>query len=244
MRIPILRPDSRVREYNIYSYEFRDKIIYSWLFLDKYGHRDLDRLILNLDPKYSKGFQSMGILHHLGIKKEHKAIFKDLTIDVAIQSMLEQDEEGFKKIIESLKRYNDWNLYEEIKLDIDSEEAENNSEFSSSSYENRAEGKLKYYYGKKYERDPKNRAAAIMYHGTVCKICGFNFEAYYGSRGRGYIEIHHIHPLNTIGKEVIIDPKKDLIPVCSNCHRMIHRRMDYVLSIEGMIELVNNSRII
>ncbi|MDF2545771.1 MAG: hypothetical protein K0R93_669 [Anaerosolibacter sp.] len=102
----------------------------------------------------------------------------------------------------------------------------------------RVEGGVKTYFVKKYERDTKNREKAIAIHGTVCKACGFDFEKIYGEHGRGYIEIHHKTPLSTLEEEIKIDPETDLIPVCSNCHRMIHRNKDKVLSIEEIKEIL------
>jgi len=86
----------------------------------------------------------------------------------------------------------------------------------------------------------KNRRRAIEIHGAICASCGFDFEKVYGERGRGYIEIHHNKPLSTLDNEQIIDPVTDLIPVCSNCHRMIHRRKDDVLSIEELKRILKN----
>lgn len=57
------------------------------------------------------------------------------------------------------------------------------------------EGAVKECYGKRYERNPLNRERAIEIHGTKCTICGFDFEAAYGERGRGFIEVHHVKPL-------------------------------------------------
>jgi 5-methylcytosine-specific restriction protein A len=56
----------------------------------------------------------------------------------------------------------------------------------------------------------------------ACSICGFDFEAVYGDVGRGFIEAHHTKPISQMGEaeEVNIN---DLIAVCSNCHRMLHR---------------------
>jgi 5-methylcytosine-specific restriction enzyme A len=71
-------------------------------------------------------------------------------------------------------------------------------------------------------------------HCFTCVVCGFNFEDVYGERGKDFIEVHHVKPLSSIGEEVVIDPMGDLIPVCANCHRMIHRRKDNVLSIEEL----------
>lgn len=114
----------------------------------------------------------------------------------------------------------------EIGLDIEGEIGEEQ--------EPKAEGSIKYYYGKKYERKPENRRRAIELHGYICVICGFNFEEAYGKRGKGFVEIHHTKPLSTLDKEQIINPLTDLVPVCSNCHRMIHRRKDDILSIEEL----------
>ncbi|MED1085493.1 HNH endonuclease [Bacillus mycoides] len=56
--------------------------------------------------------------------------------------------------------------------------------------------------------------------------------------------MHHVKPLSTIGEEVVVDPRKDLVPVCSNCHRMIHRRKDNVLTVEELEDLVQRRYII
>ena len=122
----------------------------------------------------------------------------------------------------------------EIDLDVDSELAEEQ--------EPKAEGAIREYYGKRYERNTENRRRAIEFHGTVCSVCGFDFETVYGDRGKGFIEIHHTKPLSLTNGEVIINPETDLIPVCPNCHRMIHRRKDHVLSIGEISDLIQTKR--
>ena len=48
-----------------------------------------------------------------------------------------------------------------------------------------------------YERDQRNRARAILYHGSRCSGCGFSFDAAYtAEHARGYIEVHHVRPLS------------------------------------------------
>jgi len=74
-----------------------------------------------------------------------------------------------------------------------------------------------------YERNPKARAACIAHHGHVCAVCGFDFGRVFGTLGEGFIHVHHVVPIGKIGKKYKIDPIKDLIPVCPNCHAMIHR---------------------
>lgn len=76
---------------------------------------------------------------------------------------------------------------------------------------------------REYERSPINRAACVEIHGTACKICGFDFEKVYGSLGTGFIHVHHIVPVSAMGGPTVIDPARDLIPVCPNCHAMLHR---------------------
>jgi predicted HNH restriction endonuclease len=56
----------------------------------------------------------------------------------------------------------------------------------------------------------------------ACTICGFNFALCYGEIGRGFIEAHHIVPVSEL-KPGSKSSVNDLVPVCSNCHRMLHR---------------------
>ncbi|UYG95332.1 HNH endonuclease [Cytobacillus firmus] len=125
------------------------------------------------------------------------------------------------------------NLTEEAALYINSDlEAEQVEEG------HRIEGNIKYYYGKRYERDSNNRRLAIKKHGLNCYACEFNFEQVYGERGKDFIEVHHIKPLSTFEEAAEINPEKDLVPLCANCHRMVHRKKGEVLSIEELKEIL------
>jgi len=75
----------------------------------------------------------------------------------------------------------------------------------------------------KYERDPRNRSAAIAAHGYLCLACGFDFEKVYGDLGRDFIIVHHVVPVSLIGPDYVINPSRDLVTLCANCHAMIHR---------------------
>lgn len=75
----------------------------------------------------------------------------------------------------------------------------------------------------RYERNAKARKQCIDKHGCRCAICGFDFAERYGKPGEGFIHVHHIVPISIIGKEYVLDTVKDLIPVCPNCHYMLHR---------------------
>lgn len=100
------------------------------------------------------------------------------------------------------------------------------------------EGRAVKYYTTKYERSRANRDAAIQIHGLTCMVCGFNFEEVYGEIGRDYIEVHHVKSLSSLDDEVEIDPQKDLVCLCSNCHRMIHRRCDSILSVSELKKFI------
>jgi len=76
----------------------------------------------------------------------------------------------------------------------------------------------------RYERSHANREACISYYGSKCQACGFDFSETYGPIGEGYIEVHHIIPVSEIGKDYMVNPVKDLIPLCANCHAIVHRK--------------------
>ena len=92
----------------------------------------------------------------------------------------------------------------------------------------------------RYERNPVNRAACIASHGAVCCACGFDFGKVYGALGAGYIEVHHVVPVSKMGGRYVVDPARDLIPLCGNCHAMIHRR-DPPVSLDELKTLVSRS---
>jgi hypothetical protein len=101
-----------------------------------------------------------------------------------------------------------------------------------------AEGKSSDVLVNKYERNAAARARAIAVHGTTCQACGFSFSKVYGSRGEGYIEVHHLRPIASYGGQVMVDPVKDMTVLCANCHRMVHRKPDEPLSLEDLRKLV------
>lgn len=74
-----------------------------------------------------------------------------------------------------------------------------------------------------YERSGRARRACLKHHGYTCAVCGFDFERAYGALGKGFIHVHHVVSLSTIRRKYVVDPIKDLIPVCPNCHALIHR---------------------
>jgi len=199
----------------------------SWVNLKKTDETDYKELIVDLGymtvlepPLLESELKTIIELSDLSIMRQHNGTNFPVT---------ESEWELLSKEIEKRKLSVYPQMKEDVDLDIDPSEEERRAK----------EGGFVYYYGKRYERDPKNRTAAIKYHGTQCSVCGFDFSQQYKQRGQGFIEIHHIKPISTFEKEVEVDPKIDLVPVCSNCHRMIHRFRNNVLSIEEMRNLIN-----
>jgi len=95
----------------------------------------------------------------------------------------------------------------------------------------------------RFERNPINRRLCIAAKGSSCSICGFNFKEVYGDIGIEFIEVHHIEPLSLMTTERAINPLTDLIPVCSNCHSMLHRRKPPYLPEDLRIILLKNRNV-
>jgi len=78
-----------------------------------------------------------------------------------------------------------------------------------------------------------------------CVVCGFDFHKAYGTIGEGFIEIHHLEPMHLMdieGEKVTVDEAiKKIATVCSNCHRMIHRVKEKMLSIEEIKSLLGKN---
>lgn len=85
------------------------------------------------------------------------------------------------------------------------------------------EGALMTVKANKYERNQKARRECVAKKGYRCLVCGKDFEEQYGSIGKGFIHVHHLTPISSIGKEYELNVDKDLAPVCPNCHYMLHR---------------------
>ena len=101
------------------------------------------------------------------------------------------------------------------------------------------DGKTRAIVSRVRERSPRLRAAALEIHGYLCQVCGFDFERTYGAWGREFAEVHHVQELGAAPPEgVEVDPSTDLAVVCSNCHRMIHRRAKRALSLAELRTMI------
>ncbi|NLR79134.1 HNH endonuclease [Chitinophaga eiseniae] len=99
------------------------------------------------------------------------------------------------------------------------------------------EGAILYKLHKVRERVPSivkdKKEAVLKEKGKLsCEVCGFDFHDCYGEVGKGFIECHHITPLADM-KVSRRTTLADLALVCSNCHRMLHKKIDDI-SIESL----------
>lgn len=88
--------------------------------------------------------------------------------------------------------------------------------------ESAREGDPRERLSRTYERKPINREVCLSLKGRRCYCCNFDFEQTYGSIADGFIEVHHRVPVAGMGPGYLVHPVRDLFPVCSNCHSVIH----------------------
>lgn len=89
-----------------------------------------------------------------------------------------------------------------------------------------------------YERNRGARDACIAHYGFRCAGCDLLFEEFYGELARGIIHVHHLTPVSELPEGYEVDPIKDLIPVCPNCHAVIHAT-SVLISIDELRSLIS-----
>lgn len=131
--------------------------------------------------------------------------------------------QGPIRIPDEVADYIDENYFENVQDVVYPDEINNEEMFR--------EGQIKH----KYERNNRARQRCLETHGYNCKVCDFNFEDVFGEIGKEFIHVHHVKPISEIKSEYVIDPINDLIPVCPNCHAMLHsKKGDGIFSIEEL----------
>lgn len=144
-----------------------------------------------------------GLKNALLSLSQHFDYYEDLT-----GSPIKSRREVYNNFYEIIK-----NDFEEIKY---ADEVESDIKYS--------EGKTKQILVNSFERNAVARRKCIEYYGLNCQVCNFNFESVFGPIGKDFIHVHHVVDISTIGKEYSVAPIKDLVPVCPNCHNMLHRK--------------------
>ena len=82
------------------------------------------------------------------------------------------------------------------------------------------------------ERSSTNARKVKQKLGYTCEVCGFNFKEKFGDislnkKKEEFIEAHHKIPIHTLPENETIEFKiEDFAVLCSNCHRMAHKRKE------------------
>lgn len=191
-------------------------------------------LLIRYPNKYSVwNGKSEGAMHHLKIwpkfnrgisKGERYRILNDICLQVSEKTKVDL------WTLDGL-----WHVANELCR------RENERAFSDFESVERAyfEGTRKEFTGIRVERDIEARNKCIELLGEDCFVCGFNFYQTYGELGLGFIHVHHREDLAMVDGQREIDPRKDLAPVCPNCHAMLHKGAKPCRSIDelkGIIE--------
>ena len=115
------------------------------------------------------------------------------------------------------------------------------AEFSSTNQEPLFEGGKLLVEVNKYERNPEARHQCLQHWSTDCQVCGVDLKTVYGAVGPRLVQVHHKTPLSVVGEEYEVDPIEDLVPVCPNCHMLIHSNRA-ALSVEEAGTIVAEQR--
>lgn len=191
---------------------------------------------LILSPKWSKNGYAHSIKHIDKVRYHgyELLIFKTKTRK---NSNGETVADGFEPLLEKRKLVVDGEEFRAVPIEIlASEEVRE----SCGSY---YEGAKKTITVNAYERDSAARQKCLDEYGYKCSICNFDFEEKYGERGKDFIHVHHIVPLSEIKRGYEVKPLDDLIPVCPNCHAMLHRGGHTILpkELKAMINKITNN---
>ena len=225
MNLPTLERVNRNREYNSYSSIIRGQIAYSYLF-EGLSHRALDKKIIGLDPNKSKGWQSMGILHFIGLKNTHKNIFKGLDYNTVLTELKQKNTDDSKSILEHLLECS----ISTKQLDKDTFDRKFEKQISESikiDIKIRNE-RLKQKIAVKPERVEvisiafKRNAdvvATVLYRANgICELCKQDAPFLRAKDNSPYLEVHHKIRLADGGDDTV----NNAIAVCPNCHRKLH----------------------
>lgn len=144
----------------------------------------------------------------------HSAIGRD-EIWAEIQNLADLKIENYKREIDDLAAIQSMEIIDEKK--------------------SQTEGGVKVIVSLRYERNISLRNKAFEIHGHSCAVCDFNFADTYGEWGTGFGEVHHLVPVSeSLGIKKPVNPYTDLIVLCPNCHRMVHRKRGITLTVEEL----------
>ena len=112
-----------------------------------------------------------------------------------------------------------WQLTSKGRDELDEPKVDGQDLFS---FADRYEGALRRMIKDVPVRNRAARGDCLAEWGYRCQVCKMTFEERYGPAGKGLIHIHHKNPISRTRQSRKVDGKRDLIPLCPNCHAMLH----------------------
>lgn len=158
-------------------------------------------------------------------------------VEIAVLSRYFEEELKFKSLKNSLLHF----LCLIIPLFTEDPSIENEEFNSYSNLIGEEEGALFRIATNRYERSRINRSRCLSFYGFSCQGCGLVLEEKYGPIGQGSIHVHHKIPVSQMGGSVVVNPISDLVPLCPNCHLIVHKK-DPPLEVKELQDLVKNAK--
>jgi 5-methylcytosine-specific restriction protein A len=228
LKLPELDPLDYKRYFDKYSVDVRAKIVCAWL-IDGLTHRQIDRDILNLNQN-SKGFQSHGVLKHLGLGAGSRGFFNGMELsDVIVQLRQSAPHREVANTLEALRspyrvsaRNGPTPSLSEIYEDEYTSVCKSLKLFS---FDRLTRIKNKSAQPEKilittsvFRRNPDIVAEALIRADGMCEHCGSKAPFVRASDGTPYLEVHHVTPMSAGG----LDTLENVKALCPNCHRRMH----------------------
>lgn len=144
--------------------------------------------------------------------------FFDLNVKISIPSSDNEVNDFLKELI---------SLYI-LRLKADNLD-ENTPEYRDGFPEGKLKEKLHRYRERSSTLIKEVKKEALEKYGKLeCECCGFDFSVTYGELGADFIEAHHLIPVSELHSDGEETKKEDISLVCSNCHRMLHKRRPWL----------------
>jgi 5-methylcytosine-specific restriction protein A len=219
--LPELERIARRREYDNATLAQRRQVVVGWLF-EGLTHRQLDETYLGLDRDVSHGYQSMGILHFIGLKGGTRALSENTGYEKALELMRSRPD--YDAVVAHLEWSDAMVPLEQFEAD-ENREIEKARKMSGSARRSalrRTESPEKpervRVVSYVYKRNPLVILEALERAKGVCEKCRKPAPFQRASDGSPFLEIHYTIPLRSGGPDSV----DNVLALCPNCHRFEH----------------------
>ena len=236
---PPLQPAGRGREFNQYTLSEHREVVYHYLF-EGLSHRALDRDILGLDPAYSRGYQSFGILHFLGLVDMHKHFFEGCPLDDALATLKPYTHEEaylliYSYLLDKAQMYQEDQQAEYGVAELDAKywvsqflkDVEERSQIESRlGFIPASSQEFRYGSSRYYVSNPSLKEVLKCRYDFYCQVCHTRIYRPKWVQTLPIKEqwkhlnadVHHILPLSQGGTDLM----ENMLCLCPNCHRRFH----------------------